>query len=103
LRRQKRHRHNPFDEAFREETAGHAVEPAHPETEREVRANEIERRVQKAMAVLSPTQRAVFAMRHYEGLALAEIAEVLGCTVGSVKVHLFRALRKLQKELEDLR
>jgi DNA-directed RNA polymerase specialized sigma24 family protein len=41
-------------------------------------------------------------MRHYEGLQLSEIADVLGCTVGSVKVHLFRAVRKLQAELKDL-
>ncbi len=65
-------------------------------------ANEIDARVQKARDVLSPSQRAVFIMRHYEGLQLAEIAEALGCTVGSVKVHLFRALRKLQVELRDL-
>ncbi len=98
LRRHKRHRHEPFDEALRDGSAG----PAPQETEREVRAREIDGRVRTALAVLSPTQRAVFAMRHYEGMALADIAEALGCTVGSVKVHLFRALKKLQKELEDL-
>lgn len=67
-----------------------------------VRAQEIESRVQRALVVLSPAQRTVFAMRHFEGLQLAEIAEVMGCSVGSVKVHLFRALRKLQQELRDL-
>jgi RNA polymerase sigma-70 factor (ECF subfamily) len=98
LRRQRRHRHETFDEAVGTE----GNEPATQETAREVRANEIDRRVQRAMAVLSPTQRAVFALRHYEGLALADIAESLGCTVGSVKVHLFRALKKMQRELVDL-
>lgn len=99
LRRQRRHRHEPFEDALRDDAPG---EPAPQETEREVRANEIDGRIHAALVVLSPTQRAVFAMRHYEGLALADIAEALGCTVGSVKVHLFRALKKLQKELEDL-
>ena len=66
------------------------------------RASEIADHVHGALSVLSPTQRAVFAMRHYEGLALNEIAEALGCSVGSVKVHLFRALKKLQTELSDL-
>lgn len=102
LRRQRRHRHEAFDEALRAETAGAPVEPALQDTERDVRAHEIEHRVHAALKVLSPTQRAVFAMRHFEGLALADIATALGCTVGSVKVHLFRALKKLQKELEDL-
>ena len=59
--------------------------------------------MQGALVVLSPAQRAVFAMRHYEGLQLADIAKVMGCSVGSVKVHLFRALRKLQQELRDLK
>lgn len=67
-----------------------------------VRAQEIAARVQRALVVLSPAQRAVFVMRHYEGLPLADIAVVMGCSVGSVKVHLFRALRKLQHELRDL-
>jgi RNA polymerase sigma-70 factor, ECF subfamily len=72
------------------------------DTERQVRAREIGDRVREALVVLSPNQRVVFELRHYEGLALAEIAEELGCTAGSVKVHLFRALKKLQKELGDL-
>jgi RNA polymerase sigma-70 factor (ECF subfamily) len=72
-------------------------------TEDRVRASEIDARVHDALGALSPAQRSVFVMRHYEGLQLAEIAGVLGCTVGSVKVHLFRALKKLQIELRDLR
>ncbi len=72
------------------------------DTERNVRAREIDARVQKSLDVLSPTQRTVFVLRHYEGLPLADIAQVLGCTVGSVKVHLFRALKKLRNELTDL-
>ena len=67
-----------------------------------VRTHEIEDRVQAAMVTLSPAQRMVFVLRHYEGHSLAEIAPVLGCSVGSVKVHLFRALRKLRAELEDM-
>lgn len=72
-------------------------------TEEGVRALEIDARVRRALVVLSPAQRTVFVLRHYEGMQLAEIAAVMGCTVGSVKVHLFRALRKLQHELRDLR
>lgn len=74
--------------------------PAGPE--KDAQAHEIAAHVEAALEVLSPTQRTVFVMRHYEGMPLADIAEVLGCTVGSVKVHLFRALRKLQKRLDHL-
>jgi len=103
LRRQKRHRHVRLDETFTVGDGTSAIEPRIQDTARRVDANEIGARVQAALVVLSPSQRAVFVMRHYEGLQLAEIAGVLGCTVGSVKVHLFRALKKLQKELTDLR
>lgn len=102
LRRWKRHRHQPLDEAFVPEREGGAVEPASMDTAVDVRAREIDARVRKSLSVLSPTQRVVFVLRHYEGLPLADIAVQLGCTVGSVKVHLFRALKKLQKELDDL-
>ncbi len=64
--------------------------------------NEVDARVREAMDVLSPTQRTAFVLRHYEGMAMAEIAPVLGCSVGSVKVHLFRAVRRLRAELRDL-
>lgn len=102
LRRIKRHRHERLDEAFQPESGESAVSLTES-TERHVRGLEIEERVQRALEVLSPSQRKVFVLRHYEGLALADIAPVLGCTVGSVKVHLFRALKKLRIELGDLR
>ena len=102
LRRRKRQHHERLDETYVPETEGAPVEPASMGTEDEVRAHEIDARVRGSLSVLSPTQRTVFVLRHYEGLSLAEIAEELGCTVGSVKVHLFRSLKKLRKELRDL-
>ncbi|MEX2015651.1 MAG: sigma-70 family RNA polymerase sigma factor [Candidatus Hydrogenedentales bacterium] len=103
LRRKKRHRHERFDETFRPEGGPAVNEPMTDDTAVRVRGGEIADRVNEALEVLSPSQRTVFVLRHYEGLPLADIAPVLGCTVGSVKVHLFRALKKLQKELGDLR
>jgi RNA polymerase sigma-70 factor (ECF subfamily) len=41
-------------------------------------------------------------LRHYEDRSLAEIAEILDLDVGTVKVHLFRAIEKLREELHDL-
>lgn len=100
-RRRKRRRHESLDDVGIEALAVTENVAPGSDTERRVRAAEIAMRVQEALAVLSPAQRSVFVMRHYEGLQLAEIAAVLGCTVGSVKVHLFRALRKLQGQLKD--
>lgn len=103
LRRQKRHRHASLD--HEQEHRGREVGRDSPvgNPARRARGTEITDRIHEAMEVLSPSQRTVFVLRHYEGMTLAEIAPVLGCSLGSVKVHLFRALKKLQNELGDLR
>lgn len=102
LRRRKRHQHQSLDEVQGAAERSAAAEKVAMDVGRQAQAREIEVRVQQALGVLSPAQRTVFVLRHYEGLALADIAPVLGCTVGSVKVHLFRALKKMQAELGDL-
>lgn len=102
LRRRKRHQHQSLEEAQGGAERAAAAEKVGMDVARQAQAQEIESRVQAALSVLSPAQRTVFVLRHYEGMALAEIAPVLGCTVGSVKVHLFRALKKMQSELRDL-
>lgn len=102
LRRKKRRPTERLDEAFVPDTEGAAVEPTTQSTATAVRGLEIDARVRAALPVLSEAQRNVFLLRHYQGLQLNEIAEELGCTVGSVKVHLFRALKKLREQLKDL-
>ena len=44
-------------------------------------------------------QRAVIVLRYYEGLADSEIADVLGCTPGTVRGYASRALAALRVEL----
>lgn len=44
---------------------------------------------------LPARQRAVIVLRYFEGLSEAEIAEVLGCSRGSVKTHASRGLKSL--------
>ena len=102
IRQRKRRRHERLDETYTPDSEHAPVEPSGHDTAVEVHAREIDERVRAALVVLSPTQRTVFVLRHYEGLQLSDIAAQLGCTVGSVKVHLFRALKKLQRELGDL-
>jgi len=59
--------------------------------------------IERALAKVSPQEKAVFLLRHYEDQNLKDIAETLGLTIGSVKSYLFRAVRKLQKELAPAR
>ena len=48
-----------------------------------------------AIRSLPPRQRAVVALFYYEDRPLPEIAELLGCSHSTAKVHLFKARRKL--------
>ena len=73
-----------------------------PDAERLLFAKQIQQILESAQAKLSERQRAVFALRHYEAMALEEIAEVLKLDVGTVKAHLFRALSKMREELKDI-
>ena len=65
-------------------------------------AKEIGRRLATALPRLSPKQKAVFSLRHYEDRSLEEIAGLLDLELGTVKSHLARALEKLREELRDL-
>jgi len=100
VRQMKRRPQEALDERI--DYTGDGAMPAAPPTDAGARASEIEGRVRKALEKLSTMQRMVFELRHFEGLALADIARELGCSIGSVKVHLFRALKKLREELRDL-
>ncbi|WP_412543536.1 SigE family RNA polymerase sigma factor [Longispora sp. K20-0274] len=51
------------------------------------------------LAGLPRRQRAAVVLRYYEGLADAEIADVLGCAVGTVRAHISRALATLRTQL----
>jgi RNA polymerase sigma-70 factor, ECF subfamily len=75
---------------------------AGPNAEDHIFAAQIGDRLQRALVKLSLRQRAVFALRHYEDRSLADIAGILDLDVGTVKVHLFRAIEKLREELHDL-
>ncbi|MDT5027234.1 MAG: hypothetical protein QOE61_3660, partial [Micromonosporaceae bacterium] len=49
---------------------------------------------------LPPRQRAALVLRYYEGLADNDIAEVLGCAVGTVRASVSRALATLRLRVD---
>jgi RNA polymerase sigma-70 factor (ECF subfamily) len=76
---------------------------AQSDPERQVLGQEIGRQVEAALQVLSPRERMVFEMRHYQGMKLRAIGDALGTSEETVKNSLFRATRKLRTQLEGLR
>ena len=57
--------------------------------------------VWRAVRALDGDQRQVIVLRFMDGLSYAEVADVLGKSVGAVRVAQYRALRALRGELED--
>lgn len=55
--------------------------------------------VWRLLATIGPRQRAVLVLRFYEGLDDAEIADVLGCAVGTVRSQASRGLAHLRDRL----
>jgi len=88
---------NGSDFFDRQENARPSSDP-----ERNLLSREIAGRISQAMALLSPRERTVFAMKHYQGLKLRAIGVALGTTEETVKNSLFRATRKLRAQLEGL-
>lgn len=57
--------------------------------------------VRRALGVLSPAERAAIVQCYYLDRSHEEAAYVLGCPVGTVKSHIFRARHKLREALAD--
>ena len=66
-------------------------------------SGEISTRITSALDKLTDRERVVFVLRHYEGMRLRPIGEACGMTEDSAKQCLFRATKKLRKELRDVR
>jgi len=55
--------------------------------------------VVNALAELTPSQRLMFLLRHYEGMTYEEIANAMSCSTGTVKKGVSRAIGKLRARL----
>ena len=60
---------------------------------------EIREKVNEAVNKLPEKQKAVFILKHIQGMKFSEIAGLIRCSESTAKVHLFRATRNLQKAL----
>jgi RNA polymerase sigma-70 factor, ECF subfamily len=62
---------------------------------------DISARIERALRSLSPKQKMVFTLRHFEGYKLNEIALMMNCVEGTVKRYLFTATRRMRDQLKD--
>jgi len=71
--------------------------------ERDLMSRELGGRIQRALQTLSPRERMVFELKHYHGLKLRTVGEILNTTEETAKNTLFRATQKLRGALADMR
>lgn len=83
----------------RAETVADGVAGNNPQ--RNLLSAEVKRRIDATLRELTPRERMVFEMRHYDGMRLRAIGEVLGTTEEAAKNCLFRATQKMRSALGD--
>jgi RNA polymerase sigma-70 factor (ECF subfamily) len=73
----------------------------HADPERNMWNRQLGQRIEGALGELTPRERMVFELRHYQGLRLRNIGEILGTSEEAAKNCLFRATQKMRAVLRD--
>jgi RNA polymerase sigma-70 factor (ECF subfamily) len=76
-------------------------EAPHADPERTAWNKELKAKIDGALEDLTPRERMVFELRHYQGMRLRSIGETLGTTEEAAKNCLFRATQKMRSVLGD--
>jgi RNA polymerase sigma-70 factor (ECF subfamily) len=69
--------------------------------QRQLMSRQLGKKIQEVLGGLTPRERAVFEMRHYQGLRLRTIGDMLGTSEEAAKNCLFRATQKMRAALGD--
>jgi RNA polymerase sigma-70 factor (ECF subfamily) len=78
-----------------------APAPRGDNTLEQVLANDAMQALEQSLLMLPVRQREAFTLRNFEGLDVAQTAEAMGCTEGSVKTHYSRAVHRLRELLGE--
>jgi RNA polymerase sigma-70 factor (ECF subfamily) len=76
-------------------------ERADGDPQRSLLSKELNTRIQQVLGGLTPRERTVFELRHYQGLRLKAIGEILGTSEEAAKNCLFRVTQKMRVALGD--
>jgi RNA polymerase sigma-70 factor (ECF subfamily) len=89
------------EDGIKDRMADFAETRATGDPQRHLLSRELQQRIGNVMEELTPRERAVFEMRHHQGMRLRAIGEVLGTTEEAAKNCLFRATQKMRAALGD--
>lgn len=104
MRKRKIHGGVEFDDALGSVPAAGAVTVPHntADPDRALENRELGDRIKVALEDLSPEHRAVILLKEVDGLSYQEIADSVGCSLGTVMSRLFYARKRLQTLLRDI-
>ncbi|RPH95860.1 MAG: sigma-70 family RNA polymerase sigma factor [Calditrichaeota bacterium] len=100
-RRRKRRPVESFEEHFREIEQTKS-EDAASQPDELLQTSAQRHHIDSALQKLSDHQRIAVVLKYFQHKSSKEIAELLGCSENTVRIHLFRALRNLRKHLEKV-
>jgi len=101
LRSRQRRSEMPL-ETEADESDARSLPSPEPSPDRLAHSADVRTRVERAMARLSPLERAAFVLRHHQGLSIREIGSALGLDTSATKHSIFRAVRKMREALEPV-
>lgn len=103
LRKRRKKPHISVDDIAQIRASENAYQCASPDSnpERKAVASLMQKHIDLALHKITPQERAAFVMRHYNEFKINEIADVLEVSSGTVKSLLFRALKKMRRELSS--
>lgn len=78
-----------------------AEDRAEGNPQRHLQSRQLGTRIQAALSELTSRERMVFELRHYQGMRLRAIGDILGTTEEAAKNCLFRATQKMRLALGD--
>ena len=77
-------------------------EADHAPPDKTVEQEQLRKLILSSLSELSPEHRAVVELTYFNGYSCAEISEIIGCPVNTVKTRMFHARAKLKKLLAAL-
>jgi RNA polymerase sigma-70 factor, ECF subfamily len=78
------------------------IPDSNPSPGQEQNTKELRQKILEAVNRLPPEYSETFYLKEFEDLSYAEIGQILGCRIGTIKSRIFRARELLQQELAEL-